>query len=84
MWCPSELVDRLEPHASFLLPVHCRTPLTSLYGREEVYPGWYGWVGTGRVTIPGTTQPPDLRLIYGILRSIRFIRPFDWILMYYY
>ena len=73
----SELSDGLEPHDHFYMP---GTPAVRQYqsgGREVVYPGWCGRVGTGEGYIPGTQPRSDLRLIYGILGLNRFILPFD-------
>ena len=50
-----------------------------MYGVEvgEGVPGVVQPGGSWEGTIPGTTQPAGLTLIYGILRLIRLIRPFD-------
>ena len=60
----SELGDGFEPHGH--IPPGNRPPRTRVAGhgdqrgREEVYPGWEGWVGT-REGIPGTHPPVVLR-----------------------
>ena len=73
----SELADGLEPHDQFYLR-YTAVVLTYWYrGSVEGVPGvrWLGgyWEGS----IPGTTQPPDLRLIYGIIRDIPVKRPYE-------
>ena len=77
MCSTSELLDGIEPHDhiySAVVPGK-RVPVAAvLVG--GVYPGWCRQVGTGRVHT-GTQPTLDLRLIYGILRIYRFIRPFD-------
>ena len=74
------MVDRLEPHGYFtgdLGPDHDRAVRGGWGG---VYPGWGAGWGTGRVLYLVLKPEVDLRLIHGILRTKRFIRPFDCIL----
>ena len=58
----SELFDGFEPHDTIYSAGHHCTPLTSLYGGEEVYPGWWvaGWVLEGYYpgTHPGHPRVP--------------------------
>ena len=59
----SELVDGLEPHDQFYpvsAAVRCHADRR---GREEVYPGWLGWVGTRRVLYRVHPAGSTLRLI---------------------
>ena len=78
LMCPaSDHPDGLEPHDTIWSSVSRVTVDHVAAWQGEVYPGWCRQVGTGRVCIPGTTQPSRLRLISKILRLNRFILPFD-------
>ena len=59
----SELSYRLEPHDHVLLPVHCRTPLTSLYGAAGGVPGGGAAVGYQEGWYTGYPAEARLRLI---------------------
>ena len=63
MCLSSELLDGLEPHGLIWSMAPIRTRVAVVRVGEGVYPGWCGWGGYREGTIPGTTQPPDLRLI---------------------
>ena len=64
---PSELSYRFEPHGQFLLrggvSVHGDHDDVGVLGGEEVYPGWCGLGGTGRVLYRVLNQPSAPGLI---------------------
>ena len=74
---PSELVDGSEPHGYKLMVRGSCGECMDDVGGEEVYPGWRGRVGTGGGYTGYIPSQADLRLIYRILSTNRFILPFD-------
>ena len=74
---PSELVDGFEPHGTILPRGTAVGGTADAWQGGRVYPGWCGWVGTWGGLYRVLPSRGHLRLIYGIYRVIRFIRPFD-------
>ena len=59
----SELVDGYEPHGQKGHPADTAVRQYQSGGREEVYPGWVGWVGSREGLYRVLPSRPDLRLI---------------------
>ena len=78
LMCPSgELTDGLEPHDHIYLGCRTRMLYVDASGGSCGVPGVVQPVGTREGYTGYYPAGPRLRLIYGYLRLIRFIRPFD-------